>query len=124
MARCLLAQMKLSEARSEIVRARKLVAKSKDRDAEISLSIAEARISAASGNVAGAKRLLRNSLLAAQKAGFVGRQFDTRLALAEVEIKAADLVSGRVHLQGLERDATAKGFALVARQAAAALSRI
>lgn len=44
-----------------------------------------------------------------------------QLALGEIEMKSGKAAAGRARLEALEKDATAKGFLLIARKAAAAL---
>ena len=124
LARSLLMQNRLSDAEAAIAGARQLVVQSHNRDARIHVAIADARIRAASGKTVEAARLLENNLRQAQKAGFVGLQLDARLALGEAEIRAGNVIQGHTRLEALERDATAKGFALIARKAAAAITRI
>jgi hypothetical protein len=50
----------------------------------------------------------------------VSYEFEIRLALGEIEMKSGKRSSGTDRLKSLERDATAKGFLLVARKAKAA----
>ncbi len=47
-------------------------------------------------------------------------QSSDRLALGEIEMKSAQTAAGRARLEALEKDATAKGFLLIARKAALA----
>ena len=46
-------------------------------------------------------------------------EFQTRLAEGEIEMRSG-ASAGREHLANLERDASSKGFGLIARQAATA----
>ncbi|HKD42509.1 MAG TPA: hypothetical protein VKB87_19645, partial [Myxococcaceae bacterium] len=75
---------------------------------------------AAMGNFAEAKKSLRASIVAAERYGILRRQLEARLALGETEMKSGHSIAGRAYLEALERDATAHGFGLVARDAAAA----
>ena len=50
----------------------------------------------------------------------LGNEFDARLALAEIEMKAGQMTAGRAHLTAIEADALVKGYILVARKAAIA----
>jgi eukaryotic-like serine/threonine-protein kinase len=52
------------------------------------------------------------------RAGCVECQFNTRLALGEVEMNSGKATAGRVRLSSLEKDARDRGFLLIARQAA------
>ena len=47
----------------------------------------------------------------------MGYQLEADLALGETEMKAGAKDAGRVRLLALEKDATAKGFLLIARKA-------
>ena len=116
----LLAQNKPTDAQAVIVGARRLQAKSSNRIMEISLAIADGRVQTALGKAQVAVSLLHDAVADASKAGFVGLQFDARLALGEAEVKAANFVEGRAELKRLERDARAKGFLLIARKAVTA----
>ena len=49
-------------------------------------------------------------------------EFAARLGLGEVEIASGRAAAGRARLETLQKDATAKGFLLVARQSAGALA--
>lgn len=72
---------------------------------------------AALGRAAEARKSLANVLAEAMKHGFVGLQFEARLALGEIEMKSGETVAGRAHLKQLQKEATAKGFTLIARKA-------
>jgi hypothetical protein len=56
----------------------------------------------------------------AAKQNLTGIQLEARLAQGEVEMKSGDRTNGRSHLAALKKDATAKGFLLIALKAAAA----
>lgn len=73
----------------------------------------------ASGKLTEAKSSLETSLEEATRTGFVGHQFEARLALAEIELKSGRTTQGRARPEALEREAKAKGFGLIARKAAA-----
>jgi hypothetical protein len=103
--------------------ARQLASKDGDQQTQISASVAQAQVQAAWGKYADATSSLKKQVAEARKAGFVGLQFDARLALGETEIKGGDTSAAKVELASLEQDAKAKGFVLVARKAAAAMKR-
>ena len=123
LARCFLGQQKIAEAQKAVARAQALAAKSLDREVPLKVSIASARVRAASRQPAEAGKVLRASLAQATKLGLLPEQLDIRLAVGEIEIKFGRSSEGRVHLAGLEKEASAKGFGLIAQQAAAAASR-
>jgi tetratricopeptide (TPR) repeat protein len=119
-ARCLLQSGKLADAEVEIQQARKLV-KADDHVAHLPVAIAGARIATASGDFANAKRLLGEALAEATKANLLYFQYDARLALGELEIKSGSMADGRARLTTLEKEASDKGFLLIARKAASLL---
>ena len=53
----------------------------------------------------------------ANRQGLVPYQFEARLALCEFLMKAGKSGQGRFQLAALEKDAAAKGFLLIAREA-------
>ena len=52
-----------------------------------------------------------------------GYQLEARLALAEIEIQSGKCNAGRSLLAALEKEAKAKGFALIARKAGFAIAK-
>jgi serine/threonine protein kinase len=67
-----------------------------------------------------AKQNIGAVLRAAASTGDVAIEFEARLALGEVEMAAGDVTWGRSRLLTLAHDAAAKGFARLAKRAAAA----
>jgi tetratricopeptide (TPR) repeat protein len=120
LARALLAASRPTDASQEIAAAAALSARSQDRNLGLTFAIVAARVRAATGSPAEAVRSLEASLAEATTSGFVVHQFDARLALGEIEIRSGKATAGRARLGALEKDATARGFRLVARKAAAA----
>jgi tetratricopeptide (TPR) repeat protein len=119
-ARCLLQSGKLADAEVEIQQARKLV-KADDHVAHLPVAIAGARIATASGDFANARKLLGEALAEAAKANLLYFQYDARLALGELEIKSGSMADGRARLTALEKEASDRGFLLIARKAASLL---
>ncbi|MGB2889148.1 MAG: hypothetical protein WBC04_15745 [Candidatus Acidiferrales bacterium] len=72
-------------------------------------------------HLADAARILENATVQAAKHGFIEPQFEMQLHLGEIEMKSGQTVASRARLEALEKDATAKGFLLIARKAAAVL---
>jgi hypothetical protein len=68
-----------------------------------------------------ATRTLDATLADGKKFSFLEYELEARLALGEIEIKSGKSASGRARLEALEKDARAKGFGLIAREAAEAL---
>jgi tetratricopeptide (TPR) repeat protein len=119
LARALLAEGKHGQAREEIARSRALLVRS-DREERLALSIVDARLSAASGAPGAAARALETILREASRSGLAGLELEARLALGEVEMRSGKIPSARARLESLRKDASAKGFKLIARKSAAA----
>jgi len=75
------------------------------------------RALSASGNPSEATRILAPALAESRKAGLLRYELEARLASAEIEIKSGNARVGRADLTLLEKEATAKGFLLIARNA-------
>jgi eukaryotic-like serine/threonine-protein kinase len=82
--------------------------------------IEAARIHAAAGETDAAEKDLESLLEQATKLGNVELQFEARLALGEVELKAGKIADGQARLAELNKDATAKGYILIAKKAQSA----
>ncbi len=122
LARSLFAQNKPSEAQEALGRAIEVAGKSQDRTVRFSAAaIISSRVRAALGKPAAARTGLEATIAEAKKYGFVGYQLEARLALGEIEMKSGKPVAP-ARLAALEKDATAKGFLLIARKAHAAAS--
>src|SRR5206468_6845935 len=113
----LVAQGKLAEALKVVDTAKKLLAKSDNREKRLPAFIIAARVRAASGETVQTAKSLEPILAEATKFHLVAIQFEARLALAEIEMKSGKTAAGRARLVALEKDATANGFLLVARKA-------
>jgi eukaryotic-like serine/threonine-protein kinase len=126
LARALLAQGKVAEAKDAVQHARSQVAKSQNPEIRWRTAITAARIETAEKSEAhsAAGSATRNELAAiiakARALGYMGIELDARLVLAEIEMKSGQIAAGRAHLDTIEADAKAKGYNLVARKAAIA----
>src|SRR5579862_168566 len=118
-ARCLLAQGKTAEAQQAVSRAVTLSQKSEDVTIRIPIAITDARVRAASGKSNEAIKVLNAASAEAAKAGIATYQFEARAALGEVELQYGNRTRGRELLAILNLEASAKGFGLIAREAAA-----
>jgi eukaryotic-like serine/threonine-protein kinase len=118
LARALVAQHKYAEAQKEIDAGKTFVAKSQNRADQFQLSIAETQLQAAQNRIEEAKRNLIAIVAEAKQTGLLQYQFEARLELGEIEIRSGKIGSGRARLAALQRDATSKGFLLIARKAA------
>jgi len=80
------------------------------------VGITEGRVEAAMGQFSAARQSLQTVLTETSKRNYVHYQLEARLAMCEVEAKT-DPTSARIHAKALEKDATSKGFGLIARKA-------
>jgi serine/threonine protein kinase/tetratricopeptide (TPR) repeat protein len=119
-AKALLALGKLQDAQSESKQAESLVAKSDDPTILLPVHIASARVAAAAGDSGGARKTLEAALASATKVNLVIYQLEARLALGGLDLHGGQTAAGHDRLTKLEKDATARGYLLIARKAHAA----
>jgi tetratricopeptide (TPR) repeat protein len=123
LARALAAQGKTTDAHAAIDKASALTQKGGDTNIRLRVAVEAGIIGASSGSpadVSEAKKSIQSVLTDATKQNLTGIQLEARLGMGEVEMKSGDRSTGRAHLAALQKDATAKGFLLIAREAAAA----
>lgn len=83
--------------------------------------IEAARIHGLAGNRDSAEQELQSLLAWADSLGNVELQFEARLALGQVEMKTGKTAAGQARLAELSKEATAKGYILIAHKADSAL---
>jgi hypothetical protein len=115
-----LEQNGLADAKAQIALSQRLSAKTQHRGIGLQIAIVAARVQATLGKAASATALSALTSLSqqAEQYGFAGYAFDARLAQAEIEKQTAQISAARDHLDSLEKDATSKGFLLIASNAA------
>jgi hypothetical protein len=86
-------------------------------DTQLLAAIAVGRVESSMGRHAAALRILRGAVGRAQRVGIVTVAFEGRLALGGAELAAGQEARGRATLRALEREATRRGFKLIARNA-------
>jgi tetratricopeptide (TPR) repeat protein len=122
LAQALLAQGKLADARRASEEASFALGSRITAESNLFVATVAARVRAASSNpvdrAEGAKSL-QKIVTKAKQVGFVPEEFEARLALAETEIASGDTATGRALLQALQKDASRRGFNLLARKSAA-----
>jgi DNA-binding winged helix-turn-helix (wHTH) protein/tetratricopeptide (TPR) repeat protein len=114
----LLAQNKAADAKAVADTETEVAAKDQNRTVSLKFAIVAARATGASGKLDEAKSSLATLLRDEKKQGFLADEFETRLALAEIELKLGHSRSGLTQLTALQHDAQAHGLGLVARKAA------
>jgi serine/threonine protein kinase/tetratricopeptide (TPR) repeat protein len=115
-----LTQGKVADAQSEMDAFAAYLAKSQNYETNIPAAIMLDRIRAAAGRPAEALKNMEGTITEAHKLGFIPFEFEARLAQGEIEMKSGRSAAGRAHLSALDKDATAKGFLLIARKTKAA----
>ena len=110
----------LEDAREEIVAARQPLPEVYDFKIRQNFEIVGARVTAGLGKPVDAARTVETALSEAKNQGLVSCEFSARLALGEIEMNSNKIAAGRARLDQLQKDATVKGFLLVARKAEAA----
>jgi len=119
LARALLALGRPADALKVVEGAASTVSQSHNQDVQFTNAIAAARVFAANGRSDEALRTLKANYARATKLGFFGYALDARLALAEIEAKAGKTTSAKSALGLIQKDATTKGYLLIAHKAAA-----
>jgi hypothetical protein len=118
LARSLLAQSKLNEARMELYKV-DFSRAHQNQVIRLDYLITEACVEAASGQrteIDHALRTLKRALDESEAQGFVALHLEARLTQDEIELNSGD-PSARDHLVSLQMDATKKGFGLIAQKA-------
>lgn len=118
-----LAENRRRDARKEIERAELLATKSQNRFARLQYGLASAHVLYMSDRPELSRPQLEQLLKEARERGFVGVELEARLALAESENKSGHIAAAQEQLVSLEKIASAKGFGLIARKAAARRGR-
>jgi eukaryotic-like serine/threonine-protein kinase len=114
----LLAGGKNDDAFKEVGKTASIAAKSQNLSVQLAFAAAKARAEAASQEIGAAKIILKEALAKATRSGYVGYQFESRLALEEIELKSGKSPASRARLEQLQKEAKEKGFDLIARKAA------
>src|SRR5450432_726188 len=79
-------------------------------------NIADSRIRAEGGHRAQAEAILNSVRSHALKSGMSYYELESRLALCEIKMKAAQVDAARGELTALRKDANARGYILIARK--------
>ena len=120
LAKSLLEQGRFADAELAVEGASSLAARSQNRGVGLRFAITAARVSAAAGKLDQAKSTLAGALGDATKNGYLGYEFEARLALGAIETKSNKGGVGHEHLRQLALAARSKDFRLIARDALAA----
>jgi eukaryotic-like serine/threonine-protein kinase len=118
LARSLLAQGNLKEAREAASQSVELSLKTVPQSVRFDAVLADARVKAKSGMYAEAHQELQTAVASARKSGYRLYEYELRLALGEIEM-GASVPDARAHLTALESDARSHGALTVAHRAKA-----
>jgi hypothetical protein len=119
----MLTQRKLSEARVAADQAVALSVQTSGFQPHLQAMIAGAVVQAASGKRADADKQLEAVIVQAKKLNFPGYEFSARLELGKVQMETGQTATGKAQLVSLAKNAKARGYLLIARNAAAALNQ-
>ncbi len=117
LARALLADGKLPQAKAASQHAGSVMPPSASYPCRFSVGFAVARVRAAAGEGREAKQALQKAIEGARRHGYLGYELEGRLALGEIESQSGNTAAGVAVLKDLEREAGMKGFGLIASQA-------
>jgi eukaryotic-like serine/threonine-protein kinase len=122
----LLQEGSLVEARKAIEESTAYLSHCSDREAELTVSIAAARVEAVSGGMSrdDAAKALQQIVAKANHLGFVPYELEPQLALAEIEVTFGDGANARTHLEAVQKEAVNHGFGLIALKAAGDLKNL
>ena len=120
LARALLDQSKISEARQSIGEAFRLWKETPEVIRGLSLRVDNSYLLAASKRTADAEGTAREAMAEALKLGLFRLYLEASLALGRTELRSSR-GEGRARLQRLAKDARARGFVLIAQEASASL---
>ncbi len=126
LSQALLREGGLVEAGRAIEKSVSYLSKCSDREAEMTVAIAAARVAAASGSMSreDAARALQQIVTKANHLGFVPYELEPQLALAEIELTFGDGANARSHLEAVQKEALNHGFGLIALKAAGDLKNL
>jgi len=122
----LLREGSLFEARKAVEKSSKYLSRCSDREAEMMVAMAAARVEAVSGSMSreDAARALEQIVAKASHLGFVPYELEPQLALAEIELTFGDGANARSHLEAVQKEALNRGFGLIATKAAGDLKNL
>jgi eukaryotic-like serine/threonine-protein kinase len=125
LARALLVEGKSAEATRAVNQANVISSPSQDPSYRLTVAVAAARVYAAKDQNGAPQAIqsLKSTIAQADTLGYSSIGLEARLVLGEIEMKSGKTAQGQAQLAALEKDATSKGFLLIARKAHAAVAR-
>ena len=122
LARALLLQSKIEDARAAADKALVFAHQTVDRSSNFAASLAAAEVNIARGKGTEASKALESVATEAASHGYLGFEYEARLDIGDFEVQSGNRTAGRKRLQQLQEDARAKNFLLIARKSKAALN--
>ena len=122
LARALLVETKIKEARGASDLALILCQQGQDRGARFQAEIASADVASKAGESARALKILEDVKTDSLRDGYTSYELESRLMIGKIELNSERVISGRSRLEALIKDAHSKSFNLVAREAQTALT--
>jgi hypothetical protein len=122
LARALLTQSRLDDAKVAADKALFFAHQIVDRSSNFAAALSAAEVDLARGKAAEARKALEAVLAEAASHGYLGFEYQARLDLGKVELESGNRATGRRRLQQLQEDARGKSFLLIARKSKAALN--
>jgi tetratricopeptide (TPR) repeat protein len=119
LARSLLHQGKISEAREDVAQAWKLSKKTPDMIRRLTLTLDQAALLAATKDIPAAENAAQHVLAQTERLGLFRLHLEASLTLGEVQLQEKSPDLGRKRLEETEKIARSKGFE-IARKASAA----
>jgi eukaryotic-like serine/threonine-protein kinase len=113
----LLAQRKVGEAQKEMEAAQRLRKDTQNHLLSLQFELASGRVLLKSEHPDSASSFLQGVNRDAKRYGFVGLEFATDMALAELANRTKHNAEAKFEWRSLEKSATSKGFGLIARKA-------
>ncbi|HMI51664.1 MAG TPA: tetratricopeptide repeat protein [Candidatus Saccharimonadales bacterium] len=110
-------QGKAADAQKELQAAISGISAEENLSAKIALAITAAQVKAAAGRPEEGIPALEIALSDATSHGYVPERYEVQLALGIAEMKAGRIAAARTRLTALQKEASARGFLLVARKA-------
>jgi DNA-binding winged helix-turn-helix (wHTH) protein/tetratricopeptide (TPR) repeat protein len=121
-AQALLRQGRVAQAEPLAIRAYSLCQHNEDNELRIEIFAAVAPVGAATDSARDALGHLRWAVSEARRIGYVAAGFEAQLMLGVLQMQTGDAIHGRATLEAVRRDAAARGYIRLAREAAAHLS--
>ena len=127
LARILLVEGRFDQAKAYADETVRTASQTHDRELKMYAQLTKAVLQATSGNPRDAREsvtMLKAAISGDSSLTFADAVYETRLALASIEMKILDPEDGRAQLKRLQTEASAAGFGLVAHKAELALRHV